>query len=198
MDAVTQVIVRQGKVVVGASTGSVALLVDGGKQFDILYDEDDTRGDASRRFAAEPGSCSTTAATTRTPVYVSSFAEWQRQYPRSATLAADGGYASAAVLPLSAEGAVLACCRFTSPRPSISLTNTGRSSNRSRSTARKRRSCASLQPPSARGQTPSPRTGRRTSFSPRCRTSSGRLNAMLGWAAMLRNGSSSRAGPLVR
>ena len=112
LDAVAKVIVRQGKVVVGASTGSVALLVDGGKQFEILYDEDYTRGDASRRFAAEPGSCSTTAATTRTPVYVSSFAEWQRQYPRSATLAADGGYASAAVLPLSADGAVLGVLSF--------------------------------------------------------------------------------------
>ena len=40
LDAVARVIVRHGKVVVGASTGSVAMLVDGGTQFETLYGEE--------------------------------------------------------------------------------------------------------------------------------------------------------------
>ena len=45
-------------------------------------------------------------------VYVGSFAEWQQHYPRSAAAAADGGYASAAVLPLLVKGSAIGVLSF--------------------------------------------------------------------------------------
>jgi signal transduction histidine kinase/BarA-like signal transduction histidine kinase len=114
VDAVAKVIIRHGRVVVGASAGSVTMLTDGGQQFETLYAEAYTRQvvEAWHRFPADAGLCSTAAATTGEPVYVPSLTEWQNLYPRSAALAADGGYASAAVLPLLAEGAVLGILSF--------------------------------------------------------------------------------------
>jgi hypothetical protein len=114
LDAVAKVIVRYGRAVVGASAGSVAMLADGGRQFETLYAEEYRRQlvEASHRFAANPGLCSTAAAATRKQVYVSSLTEWQKDYPPSAALAADSGYESAAALPLLAEGAVLGVLSF--------------------------------------------------------------------------------------
>jgi signal transduction histidine kinase/CheY-like chemotaxis protein len=114
LDAVAKVIVRYGRAVVGASAGSVAMLADGGRQFETLHAEEYTRQrvEASPRFAAEHGLCSTTAAATRKPVFVASLYDWQREYPPSAALAADSGYESAAALPLLAEGAVLGVLSF--------------------------------------------------------------------------------------
>jgi len=113
LDAVATVIVRQGKIVVGALAGSVALLTDNG-EFETLYAEEDPHElvEGWRRFAAEPGLCSTAAVTTRQPVLVGSFAEWQQQYPRSASMAADGGYASTAALPLLVEGSAIGVLSF--------------------------------------------------------------------------------------
>jgi GAF domain-containing protein len=45
-------------------------------------------------------------------VYVGSFTEWQHQYPRSAAIAADGGYESAAVLPLLVKGSAIGVLEF--------------------------------------------------------------------------------------
>jgi K+-sensing histidine kinase KdpD/DNA-binding NarL/FixJ family response regulator len=189
LDAVAKVIVRQGKVVVGASTGSVALLVEEGKRFEILYDEEYTRGEDSRRFAAEPGSCSTTAATTRVPVYVSSFAEWQRQYPRSAALAADGGYASAAVLPLSAEGAVLGVLsfHFTAPVNFVEeyralLESVAQHCAQALDRARLYETAER-----ARAEAESANRSKDEFLSTVSHELRTPLNAMLGWAAMLRN-----------
>ena len=191
LDAVAKVIVRQGKVVVGASTGSVALFVEGGKQFEILYDEDYTRGDGSRRFAAEPGSCSTTAATTRAPVYVSSFAEWQRQYPRSAALAADGGYASAAVLPLSAEGAVLGVLsfHFTAPVNFVEEYRALLESVAQHCAQALDRARLYEATERARAEAESANRSKDEFLSTVSHELRTPLNAMLGWAAMLRNGS---------
>ena len=113
LDAVTQVIVRQGKVVVGASAGSVTLLNDDG-QFETLYAEEyplELAGE-SQRFPAEPGFCATAAVDTRRPVFINSFADWQHQYPRSASMAADGGFASVAALPLLVEGSAIGVLSF--------------------------------------------------------------------------------------
>lgn len=68
-------------------------------------------------FALEPGLCSTEAVTTQRPVLIGSFAEWQKRCWRSAPAAGDGGYASAAVLPLTVEGAVwgVLAFHFTAP-----------------------------------------------------------------------------------
>src|SRR5262249_44920530 len=109
LDAVAKVIVRHGRAVVGASAGSVTMLVDGGKEFETLYAEEYTRQvvEAWHRFPAESGLCATAAAVRREPVFVATLGEWQMLYPRSAAPAADGGYSSGAALPLVAEGSVL-------------------------------------------------------------------------------------------
>ena len=114
VDDVAKAIARHGKMVVGASAASVAMLAAGGSRFETLYAEEYPPEAIESRpsFAAEPGLCSTVAAETRRPVFVASFAEWQQKYPRSAALAADGGYASAAVLPLVTEGSVFGVMSF--------------------------------------------------------------------------------------
>jgi signal transduction histidine kinase/ActR/RegA family two-component response regulator len=45
-------------------------------------------------------------------VFIGSFVEWQQQYPRSASTAADGGYASATALPLLVESAPIGVLSF--------------------------------------------------------------------------------------
>jgi signal transduction histidine kinase len=113
LDAVTLVIVRQGKVVVGASAGSVTLLGED-SQFETLYAEEYPRElvEASQRFPAESGFCATAAVDTRRPVFIGSFSEWQQHYPRSASMAADGGFASVAALPLLVEGSPIGVLSF--------------------------------------------------------------------------------------
>ena len=113
LDAVARVIVHEGKVVAGASAGSVALL-EGHAEFNTLHSEDYPRPviEAWRRFAAAPGLCATAAVETRQPVFIGSFDEWQQRYPRSASMAADGGYASAATIPLLVEGAAIGVLSF--------------------------------------------------------------------------------------
>ena len=112
LEAIAGVIVRQGKPVAGASSGLVALFVDG--QFETLYAEDNPPqvGPVGRRFPADSGLCCTAAVERGGGVYVGSFAEWQHQYPRSAAIAADGGYESAAVLPLLVKGSAIGVLEF--------------------------------------------------------------------------------------
>jgi len=114
LDAVAKTIVREGQVVAGASAGAVAMLVEDGSQFETLYCEKYPPQliEASQRFLAEPGLCSTAAVVGRRPVLISSFAEWQQLYPRSASMAADGGYASVAVLPLLVKNASIGVLSF--------------------------------------------------------------------------------------
>jgi signal transduction histidine kinase/ActR/RegA family two-component response regulator len=114
LDAVAKVIVRNGRAVVGASAGSVTMLVEGGREFETLYAEEYTRQvvEAWHRFPAESGLCATAAADSSEPVYVASLREWQALFPRSAAAAADGGYSSGAALPLLAEGSVLGILSF--------------------------------------------------------------------------------------
>jgi signal transduction histidine kinase len=114
LHAVAKTIVREGQVVAGASAGSVAVLVEDGAQFETLYSERHPPQliDGWHRFAAEEGLCSTAAVQERRAVLISSFAEWQQQYPRSASMAADGGYASVAVLPLLVENAPIGVLSF--------------------------------------------------------------------------------------
>jgi len=109
VDAVSRVIVRQGKTVVGASSAAVSILVDEGAALQALYSEElpqEVR-DAWQRFPMDEGLLATSAIRTRQPVVVSSFAEWQRRFPASAGAAADGGFTSAAALPLLVENTVM-------------------------------------------------------------------------------------------
>ena len=113
MKAVAQVVVRQGKIAVGATSGDVLLLVEQGTALETLHS--DVSGEADpggRRVAAESGLCATQVVHTRQPVFIGSFAEWQERYWRSASIAADGGYVSSATLPLLADGAAIGVLAF--------------------------------------------------------------------------------------
>jgi signal transduction histidine kinase len=105
LEAVAHAIVTHGRIVTGATAGEVATLIEDGTAFEILYSDFSGSGhDRPDRYPAEPGLCATHAIETREPILVSSFEEWQARYSRSAALAADGGFVSAAALPLLAEG----------------------------------------------------------------------------------------------
>lgn len=113
LTAVAQVVVRQGKIAVGATSGEVTLLVDNGAAFETLHS--DVGGDSAagaRRFAAESGLCATHVVQTKQPVFIGSFTEWQERYWRSASIAADGGYVSSATLPLLADAQAIGVLAF--------------------------------------------------------------------------------------
>jgi signal transduction histidine kinase/ActR/RegA family two-component response regulator len=93
MTAVAQVIVEQAHLVVGASEGALDFI----------------DGDVS---AFEPGFCAAEALTTRRPVFVGSLAEAQERFWRSASAAADRGFASASALPLIVESAPIGVLEF--------------------------------------------------------------------------------------
>ena len=91
--AVTRAIVEQAPIVVGASEGDLKLL-------------------GSDRGELEKGTCAAHAVGTRKPVFAGSLTELQENYWRSATLAADGGFASAAALPLLVKSAPIGVLEF--------------------------------------------------------------------------------------
>jgi signal transduction histidine kinase/ActR/RegA family two-component response regulator len=111
--AIARVMVTRGKVVLGATAGSVAMLVHGEQAFEWLYsDESAATADHPRTFPADDEWCATRAVRSAAPVLVSSFAEWQEKYPASAALAADGGYVSSATLPLIANETAIGVVSF--------------------------------------------------------------------------------------
>jgi signal transduction histidine kinase/CheY-like chemotaxis protein len=112
--AVARSIVRHGKIAIGASAGSIALLNEDRTRFDTLYGEAfaEQPAEVGGGFAAEPGLCATDAVETRRPVLVSSFADCQQRYWRSASIAADGGFISAAVLPLTVDDVAIGMLAF--------------------------------------------------------------------------------------
>jgi signal transduction histidine kinase/CheY-like chemotaxis protein len=112
LDAVAQAVAHHGRIVAGATTVEVALLVENGTELDILHVDPPEDAARPRAMALEPGLCAADAVHTRQPVFIGTFADWQQRYPRSALLAADGGYASAAMLPLLVEGAAIGVLTF--------------------------------------------------------------------------------------
>ena len=124
--AVAAAIVRHGKIALGASAGSVALLADERDRFETLYGDDygEQPADASGRFPADSGLCATDAIETRQPVFVSSFSDCVPRYWRSASIAASGGFASAAVLPLIVKDAAIGSWSSISRRRLPSTTST--------------------------------------------------------------------------
>ena len=191
--AVAKVSVREGKVAIGASAAAVALLVDGGTRFQMLYGENYPADefDWNGTDGADTGLCSTAAVVTHCPVFVKSFAEWQRRFPKSASIAADGGYGSAATLPLLSKGSVLGVMAFyfavpvnfdeeyTALLTSVAL-HCAQALDRAclYETAERARSDAEMANRS--------KDDFLSTISHELRTP---LNAMLGWAAMLRQGS---------
>jgi signal transduction histidine kinase len=117
LDAVARAVVEHGRNVLGAASGEVAMLVDGGASFETVYSDVPSAGMEPSHYAAQPGLCMTDAVTTRAPVLIGSFDEWQDRYPQSAATAADGGYTSSATLPLVVGGDVagVAAFHFTAP-----------------------------------------------------------------------------------
>ena len=113
LTAVAQAVVRQGKIAVGATSGEVTLLVQHGAAFETLHsDVGGDSGAGTQRFAAESGLCATHVVQTNQPVFIGSFTEWQERYWRSASIAADGGYVSSATLPLLVDGQAIGVLAF--------------------------------------------------------------------------------------
>src|SRR5262249_59124848 len=85
--------------------------------FETVYSDVPSAAAEMARYDADPGYCATHAVTTRAPVLIGSFAEWQERCPRSAAIAADGGYISSATLPLAVGGEIagVAAVHFTAP-----------------------------------------------------------------------------------
>jgi signal transduction histidine kinase/CheY-like chemotaxis protein len=112
VDAVASAVVRQGNVVVGATSGSVSLLV-GGTAFAVLHAESYGRPikDAGQ-LTAEAGLCEADAVRSGEPIFISSWDEAREQYWRSAPAAADAAYVSSVVLPLVVESGPLGVLRF--------------------------------------------------------------------------------------
>ena len=112
--AVAAAIVRHGKIALGATAGSVALLADDRERFETLYGDEygEQSADSGGRFALDSGLCATDAIETRQPVFVSSFDDCQQRYWRSASIAASGGFASAAVMPLIVKDAAIGVLTF--------------------------------------------------------------------------------------
>jgi signal transduction histidine kinase/ActR/RegA family two-component response regulator len=113
LDAVAKAVVRQGRSVVGAAAGSVSLCAEG-DILETVYAEDYPPQvvEAWDRFEAAPGMCTTEVMSSRAPVLVGSFAEWQQRFPRSAATAADGGFTSVASLPLLVDNAPIGVLSF--------------------------------------------------------------------------------------
>ena len=190
LDAVAGMTVRHGKVVAGASAGSVALLVDGGTRFETLGAGEPGALELPRAFAAEPGLCATAAVETRCPVFIGSFAEWQERYPRSAAIAADGGYASSATLPLIADGAVFAVLSFHFTAPvnfddeyRALLTSVAQHCAQALDRARQYEAAER-----ARADAEAANRSKDDFLSTISHELRTPLNAMLGWASMLRSG----------
>jgi signal transduction histidine kinase len=101
LEAVARAIVEHGRNVLGAEAGEVALLADGGRAFETVHSDVPAPAAGAARYDADVGYCATHAVTTRAPVLIGTFAEWQERYPRSAAIAADAGYISSATLPLA-------------------------------------------------------------------------------------------------
>ncbi|HTM04327.1 MAG TPA: ATP-binding protein [Vicinamibacterales bacterium] len=114
--AVAAAIVEHATVVVGASAGDVLMLDEAQTQFHVLTcaDGDGHQPDADPAdcLEIEPGLYEVEAVTTHAPVFVSSWAEAQERFWRSASRAADGGFESSAALPLVIDGAVVGVLRF--------------------------------------------------------------------------------------
>ncbi len=110
---VARAVVRQGRNVLGAASGDLAMLVDGGAAFETVYaDGPRAAVEGLDREAAVPGLCATEAIRTGEPVLVGSFDQWQECYARSAAIAADGGYVSSATLPLLVDGEAVGVLAF--------------------------------------------------------------------------------------
>jgi signal transduction histidine kinase/ActR/RegA family two-component response regulator len=192
VQAVAKAIVTHGKIVLGATGGSVVTIAENGTEFETVYAEESGQpNERPHRFRAERGLCATAVVETRRPVLVGSFAEWQDKYPQSASIAADGGFASTAALPLSADGSGIGVLSFSFTVPvnfdedytallmSVAQ-HCAQALDRARSYESAERARADAEAANRS------KDDFLSTISHELRTP---LNAILGWAAMLRSGS---------
>lgn len=192
VNAVARVIAHQGKTVVGASAASVAVLADAGQTFETICAEGYPRSVAEtwQRYPATGGLLSFEAVRRRQPVFVSSFNELQRLYPESAAPAADGGFASAAALPLLIENAVMGVLafHFTAPvhfDPGYSALLLSVAQHCAQALERARLYESAQAARRAAEEANRAKDEFLSTVSHELRTP---LNAMLGWASLLKNG----------
>ena len=112
LDHVARAVIQHGRNVLGAASGDLSILVEGGTAFELVFADGPRAAGENTREEAVPGLCATEAVRTRLPVLVSSFDEWQERYARSATIAADGGYVSSATLPLLVDAVPVGVLAF--------------------------------------------------------------------------------------
>jgi signal transduction histidine kinase len=112
LQAVARAVVQHGRNVLGAASGELDMVVENGTVFETIFSDGGGAAQAGDREPAAPGLCATEVLRTRTPVFVTSFDQWQESYARSAAIAADGGYVSSATLPLLFEGNVVGVLTF--------------------------------------------------------------------------------------
>ena len=114
VEAVARAIVHHGKIALGASAGSVALLSQDRTRFEEVYGDEYGEPSASRAggFPADQGLCETDAVATRRPIFITSFADCTERYWQSALVAASGGFASGTILPLIVEETAIGVLSF--------------------------------------------------------------------------------------
>lgn len=110
LEDVARAVIHQGLVAAGASAGEVALLVDRGNALETVYAEGP--GTGNTRLPLDEGVCAREAVSNKQPVFLASFDEWQERFPKSASLAADGGYVSSATVPLLVKGTAIGVLAF--------------------------------------------------------------------------------------
>jgi signal transduction histidine kinase len=110
LEDVARAVVHQGMTAAGAAAGEVALLADTGQALETVYAEGP--GTGNTRLPLDEGVCAREAIEMKRPVFVTSFDEWQERFPKSASLAADGGYVSSATVPLLVKGTAMGMVAF--------------------------------------------------------------------------------------
>ncbi len=83
LDAVARAVIAQGRTAVGAISGEVRLLAENATMFETIYGEGQgLSAEPGHRVPVERGFCATEAVRSLAPVFVTSFTEWQVNYPK--------------------------------------------------------------------------------------------------------------------
>jgi PAS domain S-box-containing protein len=111
---VAEVAVEHGMRAIGADAGSMALLDEGGAEFQMVGSRGYpvTSEERFRRFPVQPGAPMSDAVLQKHPVLVRDTAEWRERFPRAAEAAAATGYEGYATVPIVADGRALGALGF--------------------------------------------------------------------------------------
>lgn len=112
--AVAEVVLAEGRAVVGAAAGAVVMAIGGGDLLEVLH----AAGYRTRlmrsgqRFSLNASMALADAVRTRAPVLLAAQTDWEQRYPAIAPLAAREGYVGYAALPLVVEDRALGALVF--------------------------------------------------------------------------------------